>query len=153
MIGSTGGAAFLALASACTTIDPGPHFVVPDEQFEADFFFCRVEPEFLVAKKCGPGDPSAGDAPGGCHFNGSAVSGMVLVDHPPVECADGRPVNRAQIGSGSFARANLESASLEMSRDALTAPLFLRPSGQNHPRTIFPREDPIKDLIHQWAQK
>ena len=84
-----------------------------DEQFDADFFFCRVEPEVLFAKKCGPGEPGT-DPANGCHFNSSAVSGMALSDHAPVECADGRPVNRAQLGA---AQANLQSASLSMSRD------------------------------------
>jgi len=145
--------ACLAFTWSCTTVDPGPSFVVPDEQFDADFFFCRVEPELLVAKKCGPGDPGSGDANNGCHFNSSAVSGMAISNHAPVDCVDGRPVNRAQVGAGSGPQGNLQSVSLEMSRDYLTAPLFLRPTGQNHPRTIFPREDPIADVIRQWALK
>ena len=40
-----------------------------------------------------------------------------------------------------------------VSRDYVTAPIFLRPTGQNHPRTIFGREDPVADLLRQWAQK
>ena len=72
---------------SCTTVDPGPNFVVPDEQFDADFFFCHVEPEVLTLKKCGPGDPGAGDKSNGCHFNSSAVSGMAITSHPTVDCA------------------------------------------------------------------
>ena len=141
----------VALASwSCTTVAPGPNFVVPDEQFDADFFFCHVEPELLLAKKCGSGDPGDNN---NCHFNGSAVSGMALQNHPMIDCADGRPTNRSQIGAGGGAQGNLQAVSLEMSRDYLTAPLFLRPTGQNHPRTIFPREDPVVDVIKQWAQK
>ena len=144
----------VALATwSCTTVDPGPNFVVPDEQFDADYFFCHVEPELLVAKKCGPGDPAAGDPGNGCHFNSSAVSGMGIANHPAVDCADGHPTNRAQIGAGSGAQGNLQAVSLEMSRDYITAPLFLRPTGSNHPRTIFPKEDPVVDVIKQWAQK
>jgi hypothetical protein len=141
------------LGGGCTTVDPGPNFVVPDEQFDADFFFCRVEPELLVAKRCGPGDPAAGDAPGGCHFNASAVSGMAIVDHAPVECAGNRPVSRAGIGPGSAANANLGAVTLVMSRDVATAPLFVRPTGQNHPRAIFAAGDPVQDLLREWAQK
>jgi hypothetical protein len=148
------GVVLAALACSCTTIDPGPNFVVPDEQFDADFFFCRIEPEILVAKRCGPGDPAAGDGANGCHFNSSAVSGMALTSHPPVDCVDGHPVNRAQVGAGSGAQGNLQAASLDMSRDYQTAPLYLRPSGQNHPRTIFPRDDQaMVALLRQWAQK
>jgi hypothetical protein len=47
----------------------------------------------------------------------------------------------------------LQSVSLEMSRDYLTAPLFLRPTGSNHPRAIFQKDDPVADIIKQWSQK
>ena len=87
-------ATLLALAG-CTTVDPGPNFVVPDEQFDADFFFCRVEPELLFAKKCGPGEPGQ-DPANGCHFNSSAVSGMAAMTHsvlsaPRTQRLSGRP--------------------------------------------------------------
>jgi hypothetical protein len=78
---------------------------------------------------------------------------MVIADHTPVDCADGRPINRAQIGAGSAAQGNLQSASLVMSRDYLTAPIYLRPTGHNHPRPIFPPDDPVVDVIREWAQK
>lgn len=137
----------------CETVDPGPHFVVPDQQFDADYFFCHVEPELLFARRCGPGEPGV-DAPNSCHFNSSAVSGMALADHPPIDCAGGdRPVSRGAVGPGSAAQANLQAASLEMSRDALTAPLFVRPIGQNHPRVIFDRNDPVVEIIRQWAAR
>ncbi len=153
--GGAAAATVLAVALAqlrCTTVDPGPNFVVPDESFDPDFFFCRVEPELLVAKKCGPGEPGV-DPANGCHFNSSAVSGMALADHPPVECAGDRPLNRALLGAGSPAQGNLQAASLVMSRDYLTAPILVRPTGQNHPRVIFNRDDPVTDVIRQWAQR
>ena len=137
--------------TACTTVDPGPNFIVPDEQFDADFFFCRVEPELLFAKKCGSGD--SGDPPNGCHFNSSAVSGMALANHAPITCADGHPTNRAEIGAGGAAQGNLQAAQLVMSRDYLTAPIYVRPTGQNHPRQIFTPDDPVVDVIRQWSQR
>jgi hypothetical protein len=137
--------------TACTTVDPGPNFVVPDEVYDADYFFCRVEPEILVARKCGSGDPGDNN---GCHFNSSAVSGLALSNHPPVDCANERPVNRAQIGAGSPAQGNLQSTQLVMSRDYKTSPLFLRPTGQNHPRKIFEPDDTVvNDILRTWAQK
>lgn len=145
--------ALLLGVAGCTTIDPGPNFVVPDEQFDADFFFCRVEPEVLFAKKCGPGDPAAGDAPNSCHFNASAVSGMAIADHAPIDCDGERPRNRAQLGAGSPAQGNLQAVTLVMSRDVAAAPFLLRPTGRNHPRQIFPPEDPVVEVIRQWAQK
>jgi hypothetical protein len=107
-----------------------------------------------VQKKCGSGDPGAGDAPNGCHYNSSAVSGMALADHPSVDCGGGdHPVDRTQVGTGSKAQGNLQSASLVMSRDYLTAPILVRPTGNNHPRAIFDKDDPVVDVIREWAQR
>ena len=78
---------------------------------------------------------------------------MPLSAHPPVTCANGHPANRAEIGAGSPAQGNLQSASLEMSRDYLTAPILVRPSGQNHPRVVVTKDDPVVDVLRQWAQK
>lgn len=138
----------------CESIDPGPNFVAVDQSFDADYFFCRVEPQYLFAKRCGSGDPAAGDAASGCHFNASAVSGMPLRDHPAVDCGGGeRPVNRAQLGAGSPAQANLQAATIEMNRDYQTAPIFVRPTGANHPRAIINRDDPVVDILRRWGQK
>lgn len=143
----------LAALIGCTTVEPGPNFVVPDEQFDADFFFCRIEPEILVNKKCGPGDPAAGDQANGCHFNASAVSGMAIANHAPIPCADGKPVDRVLLGAGSPAQGNLQAVTLVMSRDVDTAPFLLRPIGQNHPRAVFAREDPVVALMREWAAR
>lgn len=135
----------------CTTVDPGPQFVIPPETFNEDFFFCVVEPQYIFAKKCGSGDGSDGNR---CHFNSAAVSGMPLRDHPAVACdAAGHPTDRTQVSTGSLARANFTSASLEMSRDYLTAPILVRPLGATHPRPIFMKGDPAIDVLQQWAAK
>jgi hypothetical protein len=151
--------AVLLSHSGCTTVDPGPNFVVPDQTFDADYFFCHVEPEVLFAKKCGPGDPSApgatpADGNNGCHFNSSAVSGMALLDHPPVDCGGGdHPLSSTQVGSGSPAQGNLQAASLEMSQDYLTAPIYVRPTGTNHPRVVYQPDDPVVEIIKTWSLK
>jgi hypothetical protein len=141
-----------AVAGGCGTVDPGPSFVIPNQTFNEGYFYCTVEPTLIFGKKCGPGD--AADK-GNCHFNSSAVSGMALLDHPPVDCTgDSTPANAAQTGLGSAARANYTSVSLEMSRDYLTAPLYVRPtSSQAHPRVIFNTNDPVVDVISKWASK
>jgi hypothetical protein len=142
------------LVPSCATVDPGPNFVVPDEQFDADYFFCHVEPDFLFAKKCGTGDPAAGDKANGCHFNASAVSGLALRDHPRVDCGGGdRPTSRGQLGAGGPAQGNLQAASLVMSRDYLTAPIYVRATGQTHPRPIIAKDDPAVEILKSWAQK
>jgi hypothetical protein len=161
LVRRAGPALVLALAlpasvadAACTTVDPGANFVVPDEHFDSDFFFCHVEPQVLFAKKCGSGDPSAGDASGGCHFNSSAVSGMALVDHAAIDCGGGdHPLDRSQVSNTSAAGANLQAASLEMSTDYMTAPIYVRPSGANHPRVVLMPGDAAVDILGQWAQK
>jgi hypothetical protein len=139
----------------CTTIDPGPNFVVQNDTFDADFFYCHVEPELIFALKCGPGDSSKGDAANSCHFNPSAVTGMALLDHPAVDCGGGdHPIDATQIGTGSPAQSDLEAVSFEMSRDYMNAPLFVRPSGTSHPRAVFNSGDTtINQLLLEWSVK
>jgi hypothetical protein len=130
--------------------------VVADVSFDADYFYCHVEPEFIFAKHCGPGDPSMGDPPNTCHFTASAVTGMVLLDHPAVDCGGGdHPVDSTQLGSGGPAQSNFQAVSLEMNKsDYLSAPLLLRPSGTYHPRPIFSVDDPqVRSLLMTWASK
>jgi hypothetical protein len=140
----------------CTSVDPGPNFVVPDETFDPDYFYCHIEPQLIVAYKCGPGDPSKGDPPNsnGCHFS-SAVSAMSLQMHPAVPCGGGdHPIDRSLTGTGSPAQSNLEAVTIEMSRDYLTAPLYVRPLGHAHPRSIFTEKDPVvQQLLSTWASK
>jgi hypothetical protein len=150
-------AATSVVSLRCTTVDPGPNFSVAEQHFDEDYFYCHVEPELIFAKRCG-GDPSQ-DPPNGCHYNSSAVSGMALIDHPPVDCGGGdHPVDKTQIGSGSAARGNYQAVSLDMSRDYLTANIYVRPTNTTaHPTrggmTIYTTSDPVVDVIRTWAQK
>src|SRR6185437_10109667 len=56
----------IAGTSGCTSIDPGPDFVVGAEVFDADYYYCHIEPNFIMANKCGPGQASDN---GSCHFS------------------------------------------------------------------------------------
>jgi hypothetical protein len=141
-------------APGCTTVDPGPNFVIPDQTFDANYFFCFVEPQVLFAKSCGSGNAADGDPANGCHFNSSAVSGMALINHPPIDCGGGpAPVDATTVGEGSPAQSNLQAASLEMSTDYLNAAIIVRPTGHNHPRQIFTLNDPVVNIIATWASK
>jgi hypothetical protein len=150
-----------ATALSCTSVDPGPNFVVATATFDPNYFYCHVEPQYIFgnAYRCGTGDPSKGDPAGppyGCHFNASAVTGMALLDHAPVNCGGGdAPVDLTQIGTGSAPQSNYEAVSLEMSAQYTTAPVFVRPgTGVTHPRQIFPTTDPlVNSLLSTWATK
>jgi hypothetical protein len=145
--------ALLAPLLGCTSVDPGPNFVVPETTFNEDFFYCHVEPELIFARGCGSGDPSKGDPSNGCHFNPAAVSGMALIDHPAVDCGGGdHPLDTTQIGTGSPAQGNYQAVSLEFNKDYTNSALFVRPSGNNHPRQIFSPDDmQVNQLLATWA--
>ncbi len=157
---TTVAAALTASVWGCTTIDPGPQFRIPLSVFNEDFFYCHVEPEYLFASQtqCGSGAPSD---TGNCHFNSSAVSGMALLNHPPIDCGGGdTPLDKSTVGQGSPAAANFTSASLEMSRNcadyqSCQAAILKRPTSTNgHPRQIFDPSDPtLPNVIYQWAAK
>ncbi len=145
----------IACTAGCTSIDPGAQFTVAQVTFDADYFYCHVEPDFIFAKKCGPGDPSQGDPANGCHFNPSAVSGMALLDHPAVDCGGGdHPLDPTTTGAGTPAQTNFTNVSLEMDTTYTDAPLFVRPSGNTHPRAIFATSDPtVNQILQTWASK
>ena len=153
----------LFLLPSCTSIDPGTDFVVPQTTFDANYFYCHVEPGIIFGPSymCGSGDPTKGDHANGCHFNASAVTGMALTNHPVIDCGGGDiPVDLTQVGTGSPAQSNLASVSTEMSKDYTTAAMFTRPSsvnGQNpaaHPRAIFDQTDmTVNMLLSTWASK
>ena len=145
----------LATLLGCTSIDPGSNLVVPPTSFDPDYFYCHVEPQFIfgAAYKCGPGDPSKGDS-GNCHFS-SAVPGMELQDHPPINCGGGdHPVDLSALGTGSMAVSNYTAVSLEMNADYTSAPVYVRPLGNTHPRSIFTSQDSfVAQILATWAAK
>jgi hypothetical protein len=142
------------LELGCTSVDPGPDFTVPTFVFDENYFYCHVEPQFIFAAnfKCGTGNGTS-DPANGCHFNPSAVSGMALQNHPLVNCGGGdSPVDLTQIGEGTPATSNYEAVSLEMSIDYTSAPVYVRPSGSNHPRQIFqPGNATVTQILSTWA--
>jgi hypothetical protein len=151
---AVGVAAFAGFTAwpGCTTVDPGSNFVIADQVFDANYFYCFVEPQVIFAKQCGSG--ASTDPPNGCHYNSSAVSGMALTQHPAIDCGGGSaPLDETQVGAGSPAQSNLQAVSLEMSVDYLNAPIILRPTGHDHPRQVFTSSDPVVDIIATWATK
>jgi hypothetical protein len=143
----------LATQLGCTSIDPGSSLVVPPTSLDPDYFYCHVEPQYIfgAAYKCGPGQASDN---GSCHFS-SAVPGMQLLDHPPINCGGGdHPVDLSALGTGSPAVSNYSAVSLEMSLDYTSAPLYVRPLGNTHPRAIFNSQDNfVQQILATWASK
>src|SRR6185312_17428201 len=98
----------LAAGWGCT-IDPGPNFVVPLSVFNQDFFYCHVEPEYLFAPQTQCGAGQSGDN-GNCHFNSSAVSGMALQQHNPIECDPDHPTAVGRANINTQAQSNFSAA-------------------------------------------
>ena len=130
----------------CTSIDPGSNYVVPDQVFNADYFYCFVEPQLIFGKKCGD------DGTHGCHYS-DKVPEMELLDHPPVTCSGGHPVDMTEIGAGSPAQGNLSAVSLEMDTDYINAPIYIWPTQlvAAHPKKVFDPSDPVVQYISTWA--
>jgi hypothetical protein len=149
-LGLAGGCLLAAVAlGGCTTVDPGANFIVGDVMFDANYFYCTVEPQVIFGNGCG--DKTAGS----CHFTGSAVTGMVLQNHPAIMCSGGVPTDMTQIGPGSFAGGNLASVTLQMDSNYMNAPFYLRPTQVlSHPLMLFPPDptDPNVMVIAAWAQ-
>ena len=157
---SIGPPTFLTLLLGCTSVDPGPNFVVPQTVFDADYFYCHVEPEFIFAYSCGSGDPSK-DKPEQLPLQPLRGQRDGAPRSPGRRLRWGRPPrDLTQIGTGSPAQNNLESVSLEMSNDYTTAALFVRPSNVTgdppsaHPRVVFDQDDQtVNELLRTWASK
>jgi hypothetical protein len=146
-VSMTGILAWVLLASACDSIDPGTNFVVPPSTFDPDYFYCHVEPQYIFAYSCGPG--AAGDN-NSCHYS-SAVTGMALVAHPPIDCGGGdHPLDATQITT--IAQSDYSAVQLEMSTDWMNAPLYVRPLGNDHPRAIFTSRAQVPiQILSTWA--
>lgn len=132
-----------------TTVDRGPDFAVADIVFDPNYFYCRVEP-VLFNDSCGTGDPSKGDAQGGCHFSATAYR---LTDYMPRvgdSCGGGIVPGTSNIPEA--AQHNYQTSQARMKRDPDLAPLLQRPTlNQFHPRQIFPPNSMDADAIRQWA--
>ncbi|HEX9618878.1 MAG TPA: hypothetical protein VF989_02020 [Polyangiaceae bacterium] len=132
-----------------TTVDPGDDFGIADVVFDEAYFYCAVEP-VLFARRCGPGDPGSGDAPGGCHFN---VTSFKLTDYSPLVaegCSDLTPPEDIP----TAARQNYQTSQARMKRDPELAALLNRPTGEAvHPRVIFDADSDEANTIREWATR
>jgi hypothetical protein len=118
--------------------------------FDEGFFYCQVEPNVLVAKSCGQGDPGQGDGQGGCH---AQVTHFRLDTSAMTSVACNGNVPSGTISQTS--RSNYEAAQGEMSRDVDNAPLLAWPTKRisSHPRQVFAPTSAEADIIREWASK
>jgi hypothetical protein len=139
-------ACVVPFAAACTSIDPGPNYVVPEQDFNASYFYCFVEPNLIFGKKCGDNGTH------GCHYS-DKVPEMELTDHPPIQCANGQPVDPTSVGAGTPAANNYSAVSLEMDTDWMNAPIYIWPTQivSAHPVQVFTTSDPVVQYISTWA--
>jgi len=133
-----------------TTVDPGPDFSVADVIFDANFFYCRVEP-MIFAQSCGAGN-GMGESSANCHHTQTSFK---IVDYTPLfadNCAGG--VVPQQGSPPNEAQQNYQRAQAKMNSDPQKAQLLIRPTGvANHPRKIFDMSSPEADIIEEWATK
>jgi hypothetical protein len=135
--------------SACSTVEPGSEFAIAAVTYDENYFYCVVEPKVLMAKSCGSGDPSQGDATGGCHS--SVTQFRLSPTAKPVACNGLTPTDAVPMAS----QANYQAAQGEMTLDYVNAPLIAWPTQKfsGHPRQIFKPDSNEYNIIKDWATK
>jgi hypothetical protein len=146
---ATLGLLLVGAASGCSTVEPGDQFAIAAVTYDENYFYCVVEPKVLMAKSCGSGDQSQGDAAGGCHQ--SVTHFRLNPTVKAVACNGLMPTEAPSTAS----QANYEAAQGEMTLDYANAPLIAWPTQKfsGHPRQIFKDTDPEYDIIKNWATK
>jgi hypothetical protein len=147
-------------AVSCTTVDPGPDFQLPTVQFNANYFFCVVEPQLIMGGLTGT--PCGDNGSHGCHYS-DKVPEMALIRLPqPVKCSGDVPVDQTQVATGTPAASNLATVSLQMNAVYTDAPIYLRPSLDipGHPVKVFSVQPPLSktdkaivEILKTWATK
>jgi hypothetical protein len=136
-------------AAACSTVEPGSQFAIAAVTYDDNYFYCVVEPKVLMAKSCGSGDQSQGDASGGCHE--SVTHFRLNPTAKAVMCNGLTPIEAVPIAS----QANYQAAQGEMTLDYANAPLIAWPTQKfsGHPRQIFKPDSDEYNIIKDWATK
>lgn len=139
-----------ALLGGCLeSVDRGEDFDLAEVRFDADYYYCEVEP-LLVARRCGSGDPAQGDPSGGCH---ASVTSFRFQEYSPL-VADGCVGGRLGNATNAVAEGNYQAAQSQMRRDPALARLITRPSGRAaHPRVVLAEGDPALEVLRAWAQR
>jgi hypothetical protein len=142
------------VSGSCTTVDPGPNFQLPTIQFNANYFFCVVEPQIIMGGLTKT--PCGDNGTHGCHYSDKVPEMALEQLTQPVECAGGIPVGQgvSDTASGTPAANNYASVSDQMNAIYTTAPIYLWPSQtiSDHPVMVFSTSDTaVVDIIKTWA--
>jgi hypothetical protein len=144
----------LSPGANCQTVDPGPQFVVPPTQFDANYFYCTVEPQILMGALTINHQTCGGTATQGCHYS-DKVPAMPLQALPQaVACSGGMPVNPGDVASGTAPALNYASVSLQMSASVKDAPIYTWPTQTvpGHPVQVYlPTDTAVVNILQTWA--
>jgi hypothetical protein len=154
-------AAALLAGVSCETVDPGPNFQLPTIQFNANYFYCVVEPEVIMGgitgTKCGDNGSH------GCHYSNKVPEMALTPLITPVNCSAGIPTDMTQVADGTPASSNLSAVSIQMNAVYTTAPIYLWPSQViiSHPVQVFhvppatlnANDQKIITIIKTWAMQ
>ncbi len=144
----------LAAGVSCETVDPGSDYVVPQVQFDANYFYCVVEPKIIMGGLTLDHQTCGGTASQGCHYSDKVPEMPLQPLTAPVPCSGGAPVNPGDVASGTAPALNLASVSLQMSSIYTDAPIFLWPTQQvsAHPALVYDQNNAaIVDILMTWA--
>lgn len=134
-------------APGCGTVDLGDNIVPPSVRLDEDFFFCRIQPDVIVAHSCATG--LAGDS-GGCHLTQSALLLEDAAGATRPSCdADGGLMPGASVPD-VYMR-NLERVRFTVASDPESSPFYRRPLGMDsHPRVIYTPDSAEAILVVEW---
>lgn len=145
-----------ASISACATVergaDPFPSADVGDEArpdaamttrgpLDADFFFCRVQPEVIRASRCA--------STRGCHATDSGL--RLLADAETIEpptCIDDHPVGAVPAAYYT----NLARSRAETRPSARASDLYWRPLGNDHPERMYAETSREAAIVRAWIE-
>jgi hypothetical protein len=145
-----------ATGTSCTTINPGPNYEVPQQQFDANYFYCVVEPQIIMGGLTGT--PCGDNGSHGCHYSDKVPEMSLQALPAPVTCAGSGttavPTNPSQTAAGTPAANNFSSVGEQMNAQYTTAPIYIWPTqlAGVHPIQVYkPSDTAVTNILSTWA--
>lgn len=104
---------------------------------DAQYFFCRVQPEVITAHRCASDD--------GCHTDRSALRLDPVAERLEAPPCDGT------VPPASF-YTNLARCRAEVRSTAQASDLYRRPLGRSHPVTLFDAASAEAEVLRAWIE-